>query len=79
MSADRWTECPACKKEQAEKLEKMTAAEYIALERKGRTPERETFREDYEIGLHKGKFQINYHGECQRCGFKHTFKHEETV
>ena len=47
-------------------------------------------REDFDIGIYNGKFEVDYKGECQGdtekrnfpfkgCGFIHRFKHEERV
>lgn len=39
-----------------------------------------TLREDYEIGTDEhGWFEISYGCCCDRCGFKHKFKHEEQL
>lgn len=38
------------------------------------------FREDYEQGVSDdGSYSVSYHGECQDCGFKFTFKYEEKL
>ena len=37
------------------------------------------FREDWEIGLYNGSFDIDYRGQCQQCKFKIEFKHSEEV
>lgn len=39
----------------------------------------ETLREDYEIGIQNGEFSVGYYAECETCGFKFEFKHEEKV
>ena len=51
MSADRWSSCPKCK----------TSEEWENEEEN----ESGRFREDYEIGVYKGKFRIDYYVECQ--------------
>ena len=38
-----------------------------------------TLREDYEIGVYKGEFVIDYRGECRDCGFLKTFTFKEVV
>jgi len=38
-----------------------------------------TLREDYELGLHEGKFYVSYRGDCTVCDFVHVFKHEEAI
>lgn len=64
MSADNWAVCPRCKRD---------AASPDDFE------ERE-FREDYEQHVTEvGEYFINYHGECQRCGLKHSFKHKQQL
>lgn len=37
------------------------------------------FREDYEIGIYKGKFFIDYRGHCQSCNYLKEFKHNEEI
>jgi len=67
MSADNWTACPKCTDpEEWSDIEHNEAGE---------------FREDYEIGIHNGKFFIDYHGQCQneQCGYTKTFKTEEII
>ncbi|GAG05434.1 unnamed protein product, partial [marine sediment metagenome] len=40
----------------------------------------ETLREDYEFYMEDdGTFTANYGAHCDRCGFKHEFKHTEKV
>ncbi len=39
----------------------------------------ETLREDFEVGIYDGVFEILYTGVCQTCGFSHTFRHKEKV
>lgn len=36
----------------------------------------ETYREDYEIGIHNNEFYVHYKGSCKECGFVHEFHHE---
>lgn len=90
MSADRWTTCPKCYAEQriaADKFRqefygKLPAADYEAkLQDVLKTPidEEETFREDRQIGVYADKFVVDYHGLCQTCGYKKSFKHTEQV
>jgi len=81
MSADNWTSCPRCKKTRDEERNKaygnMSEQEYLALIKL--TPLVPTFREDYEIGIRKGRFQINYHGRCSRCGLEKRFEIDEGI
>lgn len=93
MSADNWTLCPRCLKTCSEEWEKylaetrasygkVPASDYIEAIAKAEKPLRleDTFREDYEIGITKdGKFIVSYGGSCERCGFKHEFKHEKQL
>jgi hypothetical protein len=94
VSADNWTSCPACEeKHDAELLKrgaelqasygKVSVEEFDALRRtfKAFASKRhaDSFREDYEMGVHAGEFFVDYHGECQDCGFSHTFEHRELL
>lgn len=93
MSADNWTQCPRCLKRDkfeadrrsraaAESYGRVPAAEYERLCEAARQPPREEalLREDWEAGMDgTGLLQIFYHASCQRCGFKHDFKHSEQV
>lgn len=88
MSADNWTYCPKCKaKDEARKASqlneaeeaygKVTAAEYadmIAAAREVIDLE-ETLREDYQIGIHNGQFEVGYRCSCGVCGFCWSYKH----
>ncbi len=94
MGADNWGTCPKCadnnrniwerwKREAAEAYGKVSPEEY---EQKRKAAEigpdwdKETFREDYEIGLYKdGKFRVSYGGGCNVCGFNHEYKFEEVA
>lgn len=39
-----------------------------------------TLREDYELGItREGQFCVIYKARCSRCGFAHTFKHEQML
>lgn len=39
----------------------------------------ETLREDYEQGIHEGKYFCDYSAVCQQCGWSFTFNHEEKL
>jgi hypothetical protein len=65
VSADNWTACPQCKRNQQQEQD-LSERDY-------------TFREDYEIGLFNDELFISYTGECQDCGFRVTFKHTKSV
>ena len=93
MSADNWGECPRCKaiatvahaKRRQVALDaygKVSSDEYARLctEAAKLIKANDTFREDYEIGLHKdGTFKVNYGGGCVHCGLSFSYKHEERV
>lgn len=92
MSADNWGKCPKCKQlKEAEQVKakadadasygRIPAAEWTKLNRKANEPVKfdDTLREDYETGIYNGVFSVDYHGSCDRCGFKFSFKHEEQV
>lgn len=38
-----------------------------------------SLREDYELGILKGKFEIDYYASCAVCGFEFQYKHKEEV
>jgi hypothetical protein len=40
---------------------------------------RSTLREDYEIGMYSGEFQVSYSCGCRTCGFSFSHSHEEKV
>lgn len=92
MPADNWAICPRCKekKEQAyDDLQdqvatdygKVPADQYLELVKKAKEPIEfeNTLREDYEIGIWEGKFEIHYCAGCIECGFSHKFKHDKQV
>lgn len=33
----------------------------------------DVFREDYDIGMCRGEFEVSYRGECGKCGFVYKF------
>ena len=93
MGADRWQECPNCKREteayrkglqQAAKAAygKVSAERYAELTAQGQAEieQHEQFLEDWELGMcEDGKFFVSYNGWCQVCGFGTDFKHEFIV
>ena len=93
MSANNWGYCPKCKKERGEciarlkkkageKYGKVTPEKYLELLDKADNQAEiiQTLREDYDIYIDvNGNFYIGYIGRCKACGFKHEFKHEETL
>ncbi len=36
-------------------------------------------REDYEIGIYKGKFSVSYGAICEACNFEFPYKHEQAI
>lgn len=64
---------------------KVSAAEYLKMATAplptvtSKDMRTDTFREDYEIGVYEGVFEIDYGGECQKCGFKVVFNHKRSV
>lgn len=90
MSADNWALCPKCKQKADQDYEKkmadlqaqygkIPAAEYVSALRnaEARPVQRETLREDYEMGTDEyGTFSVSYRASCN-CGFSFKFKHEE--
>lgn len=93
MSADNWQKCPRCLKVADAEYEKLvakvgksygevSAEKYTELVEsiKARPEVPETFREDYGFYMSpEGKFSADYHGSSNKCGFDHTFKHEEQL
>jgi hypothetical protein len=94
MSADNWAPCPQCEKIGEKRSRDLSAAadaaygkvgadEYLAMLRQASEvapdDERNTLREDYEIGISDGEFYIRYSGTCDKCGFKFTHKHDEMM
>ncbi len=93
MSADNWAICPRCKVrtygEQQRLIDeamsaygRLPADEYLRLRERAEdgVSLEETFREDYDVGLSEdGEFSVNYAGECQKCGLRHSFSHKEKV
>ena len=84
MSADNWTTCPNCLNEYEKKLKlinesygKVSAEEYIKMLSTLKDPvyNKSTLREDYEMGIKDGVFEINYQSYCEICdwGFKYNF------
>ena len=93
MSADNWTECPGCVEKDKARYERekgkvenaygnVPSLEYLAMvgvvksfEPKGN----ENLREDYEIGILRGKFYVVYKAQCDRCGFRYSFEFDELI
>lgn len=84
MSADNWAICPKCHKTNEEKLSenygKLSKQEYDNLKKElEESAERNTLREDYEIGICDGGFEVNYNGNCDKCGFKYKYNFEDAT
>lgn len=89
MSADNWEECPKCKKKK-EALERKLEVEYGIIPKKEyedlqaevislKSEPKFSLREDWEIGIYDGEFEVDYGASCDKCGFKFRFKHNETI
>lgn len=93
MSAKHWDFCPQCDKSERErhaKLEEALKKSYgkISMEeyekRKAELAQPlkvgDTLREDYQIGIGANfVFYVLYQCECQECGFRFEYKHEQKV
>ncbi len=93
MSADNWTQCPACVakalKEYAaakRKLDadygKVPAEAFVARRDALKDPPKieDTLREDYELGVClNGEFYVSYSCLCSACNFAHTHEHSEQL
>ena len=91
MSADNWAVCPKCEQLEAKEIAslekglsnsygKIPAAQWREqfdnLASRKRNESKQTLREDYEIGIYKGEFDVTYSASCDVCGFVFTFKHK---
>lgn len=90
MSANNWTTCPACQAKHSSMVDavkalygQISAEEYhermTHVVTEDKRPRKETLREDWEIGIYKGKFTVDYGASCSVCGWSKYFKHEEIV
>lgn len=90
MSADNWTICPNCKQnlldekerkqnELNEKYGKISLDEYNLLQNEFELlNEKEmeyTLREDYQIGIKRENFNIEYRSRCSQCQFSFIYNH----
>lgn len=88
MSADNWAICPRCE-ERKKKLEEevkslygqISAEDYLKKveELKVQNKDLYTLREDYEIGIYKGQFRVDYGASCKVCGFNYSYKYNDRV
>lgn len=67
MSADNWAECPKCKK--------TANVEYKNVP----DIEKQTMREDYDIGTKDGIFSITYSCYCRSCKFKYRYEYSKEI
>jgi hypothetical protein len=89
VSADNWAKCPRCWKKVETEKERVVGLygkvgvkeflEKVAGIKDEEPEEMNSLREDYELGIWEGKFQVSYSGNCRLCGFNFGFKHEEEV
>lgn len=94
MSADRWRECPRCRKlaetnkesrraRLAKKYGKIDAAEFVRLTAEIEKPVKleESLCEDYGVGLSEDgtEFGVSYSAVCQACDFKFQFRNDAKV
>jgi hypothetical protein len=94
MNADNYVICPECDQKRLKNIEnaekkirdsygKIPELEYVGLKaevaRLKSQSRQATLRENCEIGICEGEFEILYTGSCSRCGFSHTFTHHENV
>jgi hypothetical protein len=81
MSANNYTICPKCKasreKTLSEAYGKVTPQEYEDLLEA--SPECDDLREDWEVGIWKGKFIVDYRARCSACSFTFSYKYEVVV
>lgn len=88
MSASNWTTCPQCERELKESIihyrdivenqyGQITQEEYMkAIDFLNSPPELgETLREDYEVGILNGTFEVSYRASCRNC----TFSYKEDI
>lgn len=88
MSADNWAICPRCNKTYEQKKAELhkaygtvTAEEYSRLLKQveAERGDKYTLREDYELGILKGQFYVNYSVFCEACGFAFNYKDKVEV
>ena len=86
MSASNWAVCPKCKQQAEDKIKdaygRVSASEYQEL-LKARDAQLSgnsaTLREDWEIGIYNGVFEVSYSASCTECGFEFSYSHNENV
>jgi hypothetical protein len=83
MSADSWEICPRCLQQAQDKgiadFKKTYGytppIDHIPIE----PEDYRTFREDYEIGLYRGHFIVNYAGQCTVCKLRLDFRESRNL
>ena len=94
MSADNWTTCPQCDHRKNAEVarrrgEVLAAYGTVPVEEFDKTradfeafanePLKNTFREDYEIGIEGADFYVRYRGGCSECDLTHKFEYDATI
>lgn len=91
MSANNWTICPKCEaeesknaKEFSKKVEeaygKVPVNEYLKMREQYIEPTLDsTLREDYEVGVWEGVFEVSYRCYCNICGYSFEYKHKQQL
>ena len=87
MSADNWTTCPRCKQKTEDKVKNaaygmVSESEYQALlkaQNDMQSGRLLPLREDFEVGIRNGVFEVYYYASCEKCGFEFSFEHKEKV
>jgi predicted Zn-ribbon and HTH transcriptional regulator len=93
MSANNWAQCPKCEKKFNESVKmakanlknsygKVEAEAYILASQAVaamKFDDRQTLREDWELGIIDGEFYVRYSAHCDKCGFNHEFKKDEVL
>ena len=91
MSANNWRTCFQCERNnEIARKQKLNDAveqygeipfdefeEALAQAREDETELGETLREDYELWITDGVFEVRYYASCNVCGF--SFEHEYSV
>ena len=90
MSADNWTVCPKCEertKEAKEHKELISAHGKIELAKSNEMQVKyqqemepvQSMREDYELGIREGVFEVSYSSYCETCKFEFKYKVSKAV
>jgi hypothetical protein len=66
-------------KEISENYRKISELEYSRLKSTLKRVTKNTLREDYEIGIHKGEFEVSYYGSCSHCNFNYSYSYSEKI